>query len=137
MSSNGFRQSAYNEYSNSNIDPSDIDIGNDIIKTGNIFMSDPKRHEDLKMMLENNKDSAKLEAMKRIITMVAKGRMKLIKAKTNPNHPPAMDMIKAAIKSSQDRTGTDSHLCSWAPQEGRGPDPAPQSRERPAGRSSY
>ena len=41
-----------------------------------------------------------------------------VKAESNPNHPPAMDMIKAAIKSSQDRTGTNSHLCSWAPQEG-------------------
>ena len=65
-----------------------------------------------------------------------------------------MDMIKAAIKSNQDRTGidvnglkfapngywlcTDSHLCSWAPQDGRGPDPASQedSLERPAGRSN-
>ncbi|ESO12816.1 hypothetical protein HELRODRAFT_62184, partial [Helobdella robusta] len=32
------------------------------------------RHEDLKQMLDNNKDSMKLEAMKRIIGMVAKGK---------------------------------------------------------------
>ena len=30
---------------------------------------------------------------------------RLVKAKLSPNFPPAMDMIKAAIKSSQDRTG--------------------------------
>ena len=36
----------------------------------------------------------------------AEGRMKLVKAKSNPNHPLAMGMIKAAIKSSQDRTRT-------------------------------
>ncbi|KAJ8941876.1 hypothetical protein NQ318_001729 [Aromia moschata] len=33
-----------------------------------------KRHDDLKEMLDSNKDSLKLEAMKRIIGMVAKGR---------------------------------------------------------------
>ena len=78
-----------------------------------------------------------------------------VKATSNRNHPPAMDMIKAAIKSNQDRTGMDvngfnfspngywlctvSHLCSWAPQEGRDTDPALQedSRERPARRSIY
>lgn len=32
------------------------------------------RHDDLKQMLDSNKDSLKLEAMKRIIAMVAKGR---------------------------------------------------------------
>lgn len=32
------------------------------------------RHEDLKQMLDTNKDGLKLEAMKRIIGMVAKGR---------------------------------------------------------------
>ena len=34
----------------------------------------------------------------------AEGKTKLVKAKSSPNHSPAMDMIKAAIKSSQDRT---------------------------------
>lgn len=32
------------------------------------------RHDDLKQMLDSNKDSLKLEAMKRIISMIAKGR---------------------------------------------------------------
>ncbi|XP_056646948.1 AP-3 complex subunit beta-1 [Diorhabda sublineata] len=38
------------------------------------FHSDFKKHDDLKEMLDSNKDSLKLEAMKRIIGMVAKGR---------------------------------------------------------------
>ncbi|KAF4526220.1 hypothetical protein B566_EDAN001905 [Ephemera danica] len=37
-------------------------------------ISDTFRHEDLKQMLDSNKDNLKLEAMKRIIGMVAKGR---------------------------------------------------------------
>lgn len=32
------------------------------------------KQEDLKTMLESNKDVSKLEAMKRLITMVAKGK---------------------------------------------------------------
>lgn len=32
------------------------------------------RNEDLKLMLDGSKDSLKLEAMKRIIGMIAKGR---------------------------------------------------------------
>ena len=90
----------------------------------------------------------------------AEGRMKLVKAKSNLNHPPAIGMIKAAIKSSQDITGIDvikaisfasnrdwlctalgspikiwedkdSPLCSWAPQEGRSINSdAKDSRER-------
>lgn len=42
--------------------------------TGGFFNSDFKKHDDLKEMLDSNKDSLKLEAMKRIIGMVAKGR---------------------------------------------------------------
>ena len=38
------------------------------------FNSDYKRHDDLKQMLDSNKDSLKLEAMKRIIGLVARGR---------------------------------------------------------------
>ncbi|KAJ8923706.1 hypothetical protein NQ315_010287 [Exocentrus adspersus] len=38
------------------------------------FHADFKKHDDLKEMLDSNKDSLKLEAMKRIIGMVAKGR---------------------------------------------------------------
>nr|XP_026249007.1 AP-3 complex subunit beta-1 isoform X2 [Urocitellus parryii] len=39
-----------------------------------LFSSDLKKNEDLKQMLESNKDSAKLDAMKRIVGMIAKGR---------------------------------------------------------------
>lgn len=42
--------------------------------SGSFFHSDYKKHDDLKEMLDSNKDSLKLEAMKRIIGMVAKGR---------------------------------------------------------------
>lgn len=38
------------------------------------FSNDFKRHEDLKTMLDGNKDNLKLDAMKRIIGMVAKGK---------------------------------------------------------------
>ncbi|XP_005386079.1 PREDICTED: AP-3 complex subunit beta-1 [Chinchilla lanigera] len=39
-----------------------------------LFSSDVKRNEDLKQMLESNKDSAKLDAMKRIVGMIARGK---------------------------------------------------------------
>uniref|UniRef100_A0A224X613 AP-3 complex subunit beta n=1 Tax=Panstrongylus lignarius TaxID=156445 RepID=A0A224X613_9HEMI len=42
--------------------------------SGGFFNSDYKKHDDLKQMLDANKDGLKLEAMKRIIGMVAKGR---------------------------------------------------------------
>lgn len=41
--------------------------------SGSIFQSN-KKHDDLKQMLDSNKDSLKLEAMKRIIGMIAKGK---------------------------------------------------------------
>ena len=42
---------------------------------GASFLSgDPKHHDDLKEMLDSSKESLKLEAMKRIIGMVARGR---------------------------------------------------------------
>ncbi|XP_076262350.1 adaptor related protein complex 3 subunit ruby isoform X2 [Rhynchophorus ferrugineus] len=44
------------------------------LASGGFFHSDFKKHDDLKEMLDSNKDSLKLEAMKRIIGMVAKGR---------------------------------------------------------------
>ncbi|MEQ2303024.1 hypothetical protein AMECASPLE_012521 [Ameca splendens] len=37
--------------------------------SGGIFSSDYKRHDDLKEMLDSNKDSLKLEAMKRIVAV--------------------------------------------------------------------
>ncbi|XP_046400487.1 AP-3 complex subunit beta-1 [Ischnura elegans] len=39
-----------------------------------VFLSDYKKHEDLQQMLDSNKDSLKLEAMRRIISMIAKGK---------------------------------------------------------------
>ncbi|XP_030748355.1 AP-3 complex subunit beta-2 [Sitophilus oryzae] len=44
------------------------------LASGGFFHTDFKKHDDLKEMLDSNKDSLKLEAMKRIIGMVAKGR---------------------------------------------------------------
>ncbi|XP_057322015.1 AP-3 complex subunit beta-2 [Microplitis mediator] len=51
----------------------DTELGTDPA-SGGFFHSDYKKHEDLKQMLDSNKDGLKLEAMKRIIGMVAKGR---------------------------------------------------------------
>ncbi|XP_078473545.1 AP-3 complex subunit beta-2 [Lampetra fluviatilis] len=42
--------------------------------SGGIFTADYKKHDDLKEMLDSNKDSLKLEAMKRIVAMVARGK---------------------------------------------------------------
>lgn len=42
--------------------------------SGSIFNQSYKKHDDLKQMLDSNKDSLKLEAMKRIIGMIAKGK---------------------------------------------------------------
>ncbi|XP_069794282.1 AP-3 complex subunit beta-1 isoform X2 [Narcine bancroftii] len=39
-----------------------------------LFSTDYKKNEDLHQMLESNKDSLKLEAMKRIVGMIAKGK---------------------------------------------------------------
>ncbi|XP_069079489.1 AP-3 complex subunit beta-1 isoform X2 [Pleurodeles waltl] len=39
-----------------------------------LFSSDVKKNEDLKEMLESNKDSAKLDAMKRIVAMISRGK---------------------------------------------------------------
>ncbi|PRD34080.1 UNVERIFIED_CONTAM: AP-3 complex subunit beta-1 [Trichonephila clavipes] len=46
---------------------------NEIASTG-IFSTEYRKHEDLKNMLDGNKDVLKLEAMKRIIGMIAKGK---------------------------------------------------------------
>ncbi|XP_044765824.1 AP-3 complex subunit beta-1 isoform X2 [Coccinella septempunctata] len=51
----------------------DVEIAVDA-SSGGFFFSDFKKHDDLKEMLDSNKDSLKLEAMRRIIGMVAKGR---------------------------------------------------------------
>ncbi|XP_044139271.1 AP-3 complex subunit beta-2 isoform X2 [Bufo gargarizans] len=42
--------------------------------SGSGSQSQPLRHDDLKEMLDSNKDSLKLEAMKRIVAMIARGK---------------------------------------------------------------
>ncbi|XP_054865187.1 AP-3 complex subunit beta-2 isoform X5 [Amphiprion ocellaris] len=42
--------------------------------SGGTFQTQPLRHDDLKEMLDSNKDSLKLEAMKRIVAMIARGK---------------------------------------------------------------
>ncbi|XP_077120108.1 AP-3 complex subunit beta-2 isoform X4 [Ranitomeya variabilis] len=42
--------------------------------SGSSSQSQPLRHDDLKEMLDSNKDSLKLEAMKRIVAMIARGK---------------------------------------------------------------
>ncbi|XP_018329494.1 AP-3 complex subunit beta-2 isoform X2 [Agrilus planipennis] len=66
MSNNG-------NYGNERSLPGDTEFGVDPA-AGGFFNSDYKRYDDLKEMLDSNKDSLKLEAMKRIIGMVAKGK---------------------------------------------------------------
>ncbi|XP_053697786.1 AP-3 complex subunit beta-2 isoform X1 [Sabethes cyaneus] len=59
--------SGVNSYGN---DRNDIEYANE----SGIFHADYKKNDDLIQMLDSNKDNLKLEAMKRIIGMVAKGR---------------------------------------------------------------
>lgn len=51
----------------------DPNSGTDV-KPVSIFSNDYKKHDDLKQMLDSNKDNLKLDAMKRIIGMIAKGK---------------------------------------------------------------
>ncbi|XP_069948502.1 AP-3 complex subunit beta-2 isoform X2 [Cherax quadricarinatus] len=60
-------------YSNERPPSVDVDYSADPA-SGSFFSTEFKKHEDLKQMLDSNKDGLKLEAMKRIIGMVAKGR---------------------------------------------------------------
>ncbi|XP_052599510.1 AP-3 complex subunit beta-1 isoform X3 [Peromyscus californicus insignis] len=74
MSSNSF---AYNEQSGGG---EAAELGQEATSTiapsgaFGLFSSDWKKNEDLKQMLESSKDSAKLDAMKRIVGMIAKGK---------------------------------------------------------------
>ncbi|XP_042902045.1 AP-3 complex subunit beta-2 [Parasteatoda tepidariorum] len=52
----------------------DHEFSNNEISSTGIFSSEFRKHEDLKNMLDGNKDVLKLEAMKRIIGMIAKGK---------------------------------------------------------------
>ncbi|KAJ7988575.1 hypothetical protein DPEC_G00324980 [Dallia pectoralis] len=59
---------------------SSLEIGQETTPTTNtgagfgLFSTDFKKNDDLKEMLENNKESLKLEAMKRIVGLIAKGK---------------------------------------------------------------
>ncbi|XP_039299668.1 AP-3 complex subunit beta-2-like [Nilaparvata lugens] len=71
MSNNG---SYSNNRPSSGLGGNDIEYPSDPASGSFFVLHDYKKHEDLKQMLDMNKDSVKLEAMKRIIGMVAKGR---------------------------------------------------------------
>ncbi|XP_013411486.1 AP-3 complex subunit beta-2 isoform X2 [Lingula anatina] len=75
MASNGgFQNSGYNnDRPPSSTGSGDADVATDPASSS-FFMNDYKKHDDLKQMLDTNKDNLKLEAMKRIIGMVAKGK---------------------------------------------------------------
>ncbi|XP_066095455.1 AP-3 complex subunit beta-2 isoform X1 [Saccopteryx bilineata] len=64
---------AYSEDKSGSAGPGEPEYGHDPA-SGGIFSSDYKRHDDLKEMLDTNKDSLKLEAMKRIVAMIARGK---------------------------------------------------------------
>ncbi|CAH8626484.1 unnamed protein product [Heterobilharzia americana] len=51
----------------------DLEIGNDL-SSGVVFSADFHKFDDLKNLLDSNKDAMKLSAMKRIIEMVARGK---------------------------------------------------------------
>ncbi|XP_065832021.1 AP-3 complex subunit beta-2-like [Oscarella lobularis] len=59
-------------HSSSSFSAATVDVDRDM--TGGFFSSDQTRLEELKKMLDGNKDGQKLESMKRIIGMIAKGR---------------------------------------------------------------
>ncbi|XP_066525178.1 AP-3 complex subunit beta-2 isoform X5 [Hoplias malabaricus] len=65
--------SAFNDEKGGSSSTGEPEYGHDPA-SGGIFSSDYKRHDDLKEMLDSNKDSLKLEAMKRIVAMIARGK---------------------------------------------------------------
>ncbi|KAH8338122.1 hypothetical protein KR059_009256 [Drosophila kikkawai] len=69
--SNPFAMSSYVERPQMGLD---VEFGADPASGAAFFQSDGRKHDDLKQMLDSNKDGLKLEAMKRIIGMIARGR---------------------------------------------------------------
>jgi len=63
-----------NSFSNNDLSPSMEAVDLEPSTGATILHSDFKKHGDLREMLDSNKDSLKLDAMKRIISMLAKGR---------------------------------------------------------------
>ncbi|KAK6188892.1 hypothetical protein SNE40_004974 [Patella caerulea] len=74
MAGNGFQTSYANDKPPSSTGSGEAAEMSTDPASSSFFTSDFKRHEDLKAMLDSNKDTQKLEAMKRIIGMVAKGK---------------------------------------------------------------
>ncbi|XP_034475197.1 AP-3 complex subunit beta-2 [Drosophila innubila] len=70
-SSNPFSVAAYGDRPQMGLD---VEFGADPASGAAFFQSDGRKHDDLKQMLDSNKDGLKLEAMKRIIGMIARGR---------------------------------------------------------------
>ncbi|XP_052235649.1 AP-3 complex subunit beta-2-like [Dreissena polymorpha] len=75
MAANGGFQasSGYNERPPSSTGSGEADTAVDPASSS-FFNNDYKKHDDLKVMLDSNKDSQKLDAMKRIVGMIAKGK---------------------------------------------------------------
>lgn len=69
--SNPFSVAAYGDRPQMGLD---VEFGADPASGAAFFQSDGRKHDDLKQMLDSNKDGLKLEAMKRIIGMIARGR---------------------------------------------------------------
>ncbi|KAH3752044.1 hypothetical protein DPMN_186652 [Dreissena polymorpha] len=65
--------SGYNERPPSSTGSGEADTAVDPASSS-FFNNDYKKHDDLKVMLDSNKDSQKLDAMKRIVGMIAKGK---------------------------------------------------------------
>eukprot|EP00090_Calanus_glacialis_P025590 TRINITY_DN4005_c0_g1_i1.p1 TRINITY_DN4005_c0_g1~~TRINITY_DN4005_c0_g1_i1.p1 ORF type:complete len:1074 (-),score=457.80 TRINITY_DN4005_c0_g1_i1:225-3446(-) len=63
-----------NSVSSNDLSPSMEAVDLEPSSSATIFHTDYKKHGDLREMLDSSKDSLKLDAMKRIISMVAKGR---------------------------------------------------------------
>jgi len=66
--------SVANSLSSNDLSPSMEAVDLEPSSSATIFHTDYKKHGDLREMLDSSKDSLKLDAMKRIISMLAKGR---------------------------------------------------------------
>ncbi|XP_068622405.1 AP-3 complex subunit beta-2 [Battus philenor] len=66
--------SSVSSYNNDKVVTGEVEYPASDPASGAFFQPDYKKNEDLKLMLDGSKDSLKLEAMKRIIGMIAKGR---------------------------------------------------------------
>ncbi|MBN3277217.1 AP3B2 protein, partial [Polyodon spathula] len=99
--------SAYNDEKGASSNIGEPEYGHDPA-SGGIFSSDYKRHDDLKEMLDSNKDSLKLEAMKRIVARrTDRPRAVTTKPASTPEHVTSMiargknasDLFPAVVKN--------------------------------------